>query len=309
MGDIPTSGMIGLGNMGGRIARRMRDASYPILGFDVSAAQRDKSGIPTTSSLAELVQQVDVIFFSLPDSRVIEKVVYGDEGVFDHCHEGQIVVDLSTAAPSSSVKIHDDLLSKGVAFIDAGISGGASAAEKGTLTIMAGGSMEALDRVRPLLDSFSTNVYHMGRPGLGHVAKLLNNFLNGISLAATAEVMVAARKAHLDLRQFLDVVNHSSGVNFATLHRFPHIIEGDYLEGGLTNNLMAKDLMAYLDLVRQLEVTSLVGPSCLGAFHLAAALGYGDQISNRVVDAIGDLAGGIRITETAAARVPEGRNA
>ena len=309
MSDIPTSGMIGLGNMGGRIARRMRDASYPILGFDVSAAQRDKSGIPTTSSLAELVQQVDVIFFSLPDSRVIEKVVYGEDGVVENCHEGQIVVDLSTAAPSSSVTIHHDLLSKGVAFIDAGISGGASAAEKGTLTIMAGGSAEALDRVRPLLASFSTSVYHMGRPGLGHVAKLLNNFLNGISLAATAEVMVAARKAHLDLRQFLDVVNHSSGVNFATLNRFPHIIEGDYLEGGLTNNLMAKDLMLYLDLVRQLEVTSLVGPSCLGAFHLAAALGYGDQISNRVVDAIGDIAGGIRINETATTRVPEGRNA
>jgi 3-hydroxyisobutyrate dehydrogenase len=108
-------------------------------------------------------------------------------------------------------------------------------------------------------------------------------------------VMVAARKANLDLAQFLDVVNHSSGVNFATLNRFPRIVEGDYLEGGLTSNLMAKDVQLYLDLVRGLEVTSLAGPSCLGAFHLAAALGYGDQISNRVVDAIGDLAGGVRL--------------
>ena len=70
-----------------------------------------------------------------------------------------------------------------------------------------------------------------GSERLGHTAKLLNNFLNGVSLAATAEVMVAARKAGLDLRTFLDVVNHSSGVNFATLNRFPQIIEGDYLEG------------------------------------------------------------------------------
>ena len=100
----------------------------------------------------------------------------------------------------------------------------------------------------PILETFSSRVYHMGPSGAGHVAKLLNNFLNGISLAATAEVMVAARKADLDLAQFLDVVNHSSGVNFATLNRFPRIVEGDYLEGGLTSELMAKDVRLYLEL-------------------------------------------------------------
>jgi 3-hydroxyisobutyrate dehydrogenase len=135
----------------------------------------------------------------------------------------------------------------------------------------------------------------MGASGSGHVAKLINNFLNAVSLAATAEAMVAARKAGLDLRQLLDVVNASSGVNFATLNRFPRIVEGDYLEGGLTSDLMAKDVMLYLDLVRELGVTSLNGPPCLAAFHLAAALGYGEQISNRVVDALGDIAGGVRI--------------
>ena len=162
---------------------------------------------------------------------------------------------------------------------------------------MAGGSEEALEAVRPILETFASRVYHMGAPGSGHVAKLLNNFLNGISLAATAEVMVAARKAGLDLGQLLDVLNNSSGVNFATLNRFPRIVEGDYLEGGLTSNLMAKDVQLYLDLVRQLEITSLAGPSCLGAFHLAAALGYGDQISNRVVDALGDISGDVRLQD------------
>jgi 3-hydroxyisobutyrate dehydrogenase-like beta-hydroxyacid dehydrogenase len=162
---------------------------------------------------------------------------------------------------------------------------------------MAGGSEQALDAARPFLETFSSRVYHMGAPGSGHVAKLLNNFLNGISLAATAEVMVAARRAGLDLEQFLEVVNSSSGVNFATINRFPRIVKGDYLEGGLTSNLMAKDIQLYLDLVRRLEVTSVTGPSCLGAFHLAAALGYGDQISNRVVDALGDLSGGVRLQD------------
>src|SRR5207248_1508313 len=133
-------------------------------------------------------------------------------------------VDLSTTSPTSSVGIHDELASIGVAFLDAGISGGAKGAEAGTLTLMVGGDAQALERVRPLLQRFSARIFHMGPSGSGHTAKLLNNFLNGISLAATAEVMVAARKVGLDLERFLDVLNASSGVNFATLNRFPSIV-------------------------------------------------------------------------------------
>jgi 3-hydroxyisobutyrate dehydrogenase len=290
MSDRAHSGMIGLGNMGGRIARRIHGAGLAVTGFDVDPGQAGRSGVPTTGSLAELVGGARVVFLSLPDSRVVESVVYGEDGLLAACGHGQIVVDLSTSAPSSTVKIHADLAERGVELVDAGISGG-------SLTIMAGGSEQALDTARPFLETFSSRVYHMGAPGSGHVAKLLNNFLNGISLAATAEVMVAARKAGLDLAQFLDVVNNSSGVNFATLNRFPRIVQGDYLEGGLTSNLMAKDIQLYLDLARRLEVTSVAGPSCLGAFHLAAALGYGEQISNRVVDALGDLSGGVRLQD------------
>ncbi|HKE77825.1 MAG TPA: NAD(P)-dependent oxidoreductase [Solirubrobacteraceae bacterium] len=288
-----TVGVVGLGNMGGRIARRIVDGGERVVGYDADSARPAAAGAEAAGSLAELAAATDVVLLSLPDSTVIEAVMADLEG---ELREGQVVVDLSTAAPSSTRAIHDRLAPR-VAYLDAGISGGAAAAEAGTLTVMVGGSEEALDTVRPVLAHFAKHVHHMGASGSGHVTKLLNNFLNGISLAATAEVMVAGRKAGLDLRKLLEVVNASSGVNFATLNRFPRIVEGDYLEGGLTSDLMAKDLMLYLDLVRELEVTSLNGPPCLAAFHLAAALGYGDQISNRVVDALGDIAGGVRIQE------------
>jgi 3-hydroxyisobutyrate dehydrogenase len=292
-----TSGMIGLGNMGGRIARRIRGSGRSVLGYDRSEAQAAASTISLATSIADLADAVDVIFLSLPDSRVVEDVVFGNGGLIETARAGQVVVDLSTAAPGSTVRIHAALRERDVPFVDAGVSGGAAAAEKGTLSIMAGGSKHALDTAMPILETFSAHVYHMGPSGSGHIAKLLNNFLNGISLAATAEVMVAAKRADLDLAQFLDVVNHSSGVNFATLNRFPRIIEGDYLEGGLTNALMAKDIRLYLEYLLQIEVTSFTGAACLGVFHLAGALGYGDQISNRVVDAIGDVAGGVRIQQ------------
>jgi 3-hydroxyisobutyrate dehydrogenase-like beta-hydroxyacid dehydrogenase len=262
------------------------------VGFDLDASRAADAGARAFASLAEVASAADVVLLSLPDSNAIEAVVDAIEG---DLRAGQVVVDLSTAAPGSTVAIHERLAARGVAYVDAGISGGAAGAEAGTLTIMAGGEAEALDAVRPVLAHFAAAVHHMGASGSGHVAKLINNFLNAVSLAATAEAMIAGRKAGLDLPQLLEVINASSGVNFATLNRFPKIVEGDYLEGGLTSDLMAKDVMLYLDLVRELGVTSLNGPPCLAAFHLAAALGYGDQISNRVVDALGDIAGGVRV--------------
>jgi 3-hydroxyisobutyrate dehydrogenase len=290
-------GFVGLGNMGGRITRRIVAAGYSVLGYDVDPTRAAASGAASAVSPAAVAEKTDIVILSLPESPVVEAVVLGDDGILGAARPGQVVVDLSTSSPSSTLELHRRLDERGVDFVDAGISGGAAAAEQGSLTIMAGGAEAALDRVRPVLDTFSARVFHMGASGAGHTAKLLNNFLNGISLAATAEVMVAARKAGLELRTFLDVLNNSSGVNFATLNRFPRIVDGDYLEGGLTGNLMLKDLRLYAELARELDVRTTTAAGCIEAFELAAELGYGEQISNRVVDAIGDASGGVRLQE------------
>jgi 3-hydroxyisobutyrate dehydrogenase len=288
-------GMIGVGNMGGRMGRRLADAGWVVHAFDVSAERIRASGAVPAASVAELAAACDVILLSLPDSKVIEGVVRGEDGLLARARAGQVVVDLSTSSPASTRVLHSEFAAQGAAFLDAGISGGAAAAAAGTLTLMVGGDAAALDRVRPALEAFSARIHHMGPSGAGHVAKVLNNFLNGVTLAATAEVMVAGKKAGLDLAQLLEVINSSSGVSFASLNRFPHIIKGDYLEGGLSGRLMAKDLRLYVDLAEQLDVASLVGPATLTAFQVSNALGYGDDISNRVVDAFGDLAGGVRV--------------
>jgi 3-hydroxyisobutyrate dehydrogenase-like beta-hydroxyacid dehydrogenase len=215
--------------------------------------------------------------------------------VIEALRGGQVLVDLSTSSPTSTRVLAERLGGLGVEFLDAGISGGAAAAEKAALTLMVGGDEAVLDRVRPVLDLIATNIFYCGPSGSGHTAKVLNNFLNAVSLAATAEVMVAAKKDGLDLKVFLDVLNVSSGVNFATLNRFPKIITGDYLKGGLSNGLMAKDISLYLDLVGALGVSSLNAAGPMASFGLALQLGYGDQISNTVVDAIGDVSGGVRL--------------
>jgi 3-hydroxyisobutyrate dehydrogenase len=291
-------GFIGLGNMGGRMTRRLVAAGHPVLGFDPIAGRAQAAGATAAASVQDVVAGSDVVLLSLPDSSVIEPVVRGEDGVLAAGRPGQIVVDLSTAAPSSSIKLHAELATRSIEFLDAGISGGADGAEHGTLTIMVGGSAAALHKIAWVLQPIAAKVVHMGAPGAGHTTKVLNNFLNAVSLAATAEVMLAAKKAGLDLDQVLDVFNSSSGVNFATRNRFPHIVHGDYLEGGLTGALMTKDINLYVARVAELGVPSLQAAGPLAAFGLAISLGYRDQISNRVVDALGDLADGIRLHDT-----------
>lgn len=288
-------GFIGLGNMGGRITRRIVDGGHPVRGFDLDATRAAAAGAVPAASVKEVVDDSDVVLLSLPDSKAVEAAVRGDGGMLGASRAGQIVVDLSTAAPGSTVRLHAAFAERGAEYLDAGISGGAAAAEKGTLTIMAGGSAAALEQLGWLFELFASRVFPMGESGAGHTAKLLNNFLNAVSLAATAEVMVAGRKAGLDLATLLEALNAGSGVNFATRNRFPRIIEGDYLEGGLTGALMMKDVVLYVDHLHELGVPSLNAAGPMASFGLANSTGYADLISNRVVDALGDIAGGIRL--------------
>ncbi|SFD95664.1 NAD(P)-dependent oxidoreductase [Methylobacterium sp. 13MFTsu3.1M2] len=288
-------GFIGLGNMGGRMTRRLTGAGIDVVGFDTDREAAARWGATDAGSIAAVVGETDVVLMSLPDSKVVERVVLGAGGVLAGCRDGQIVVDLSTASASSTRRIAAALAERGVAYVDAGISGGAAAAEKGTLTLMVGGDPAVIDRLGWVFAPIAQKVVVMGGSGAGHTTKLLNNFLNAVSLAATAEVMVAGRKAGLDLHRLLEVLNASSGVNFATLNRFPKIVDGDYLEGGLTGKLMTKDVVLYTDLLHELGVASLNASGPMASFGLATALGYGDVISNRVVDAIGDVSGGVRL--------------
>jgi 3-hydroxyisobutyrate dehydrogenase len=302
-------GFVGLGNMGGRMTRRLVAAGLPVVGYDLRAGQAEAVGATAAETLGELCAGTDVVLLSLPDSKAVEAVVLGarpeSDGLLSFARPGQVIIDLSTAAPSSTRRIHAALAERGVQYLDAGISGGAAAAEKGTLTIMVGGSAAALESARWVLGPIAAKVVLMGGSGAGHSTKLLNNFLNAVTLAATAEVMVAARKAGLDLAAVLDVINSSSGMSFASTNRFPHIIAGDYLEGGLTSNLMTKDVVAYVDHARELGVPCLGAAGPLAAFGAAANLGYGELISNRVVDAIGDLAGGVRLYDPETRPDPE----
>ncbi|GGL32511.1 NAD(P)-dependent oxidoreductase [Phycicoccus endophyticus] len=295
-----TVGFVGVGHMGSRMIRCLAAAGFDVVAYDRSAEALASLPVTALESPEQVAATgVDVVLLSLPDSRAVEDVVRGPQGLAGGLAEGAVVVDLTTSAPETTVALHEHLGRQGVRFLDAGVSGGAAAAAKGTLTLMVGAAAddEVLTRLAPVFDAIARAVFPLGRPGAGHAAKILNNFLNAVNLSASAEVFVAAARSGLDLHVFLEAVNASSGANWATLNRFPALLTGDYLEGGLSSALMMKDLLLYAEHVGRVGVPSLHLSGPVAAFGTALQTGRADQISNRVVDALGDLADGVRLSQ------------
>ncbi|QEC50760.1 NAD(P)-dependent oxidoreductase [Baekduia soli] len=292
---MPSIAMIGLGNMGSRMGGRLRDAGHVVHGSDVVDGRAAQLGLEPAAGTGAATAAADIVLLSLPSDAAIATAMAGPDGVIGAARPGQLVIDLSTATPGNAARWERELEARGAAFLDAGISGGPGGADAGTLTLMVGGRAELIERAQGVFDVIGSRVFHCGAAGAGHATKVVNNYLNGMNLAATAEALVVGVKAGLDPRQLLEVINASTGANWASEHRFPRIVEGDYIEGGLTNALMAKDLDLYLGLADALDVPAALGAACRTTFTVAMATGYRDRVSNTVVDAIGDLAGGVRV--------------
>jgi 3-hydroxyisobutyrate dehydrogenase-like beta-hydroxyacid dehydrogenase len=287
--------LVGLGNMGGRMGRRLVDAGHEVHGYDVRGERAAELGFTPAASPAAAVRTADVVLLSLPSDAAIVEAMTGVDGVLDALTAGQIAVDLSTASPALARRWAPACAQRGAAFVDCGISGGPGGAEAGTLTLMVGGDAAVIDRLSDVFEVIGGAVFRCGGTGAGHTAKIVNNFLNGVNLAASAEAMVVGVKGGMDPRLLVDVIRASTGTNWVMENRMPRIVEGDYVPGGLTSALMAKDLDLYLGLASGADATTLMGSACRGAFAVAMATGYRDQTSTHIVDALGDLAGGVRV--------------
>ena len=160
---------------------------------------------------------------------------------------------------------------------------------------MVGGEVDTLEEIRATLDCFAANIFYMRGQRRGAHGQAAEQLPQRRLAGGDGRGHGRREESRPGPRVLLDIINASSGVNFATLNRFPKIIPGDYLKGGLTNTLMMKDVDALHRPGRQLGVASLNASGPLASFGLAKALGYADEISNTVVDAIGDVSGGVRL--------------
>jgi 3-hydroxyisobutyrate dehydrogenase len=245
---------IGLGNMGGPMALNLHKAGHTLSAFDLSkeaCAKFAADGLPIAASAAATLEGAEVVVSMLPASAHVEGLYLGGNGqpgILEKIAPGTLVIDSSTIAAATSRKVAEAAAKRGVAVIDAPVSGGTGGAIAGTLTFMVGGSEADLERARPVLEKMGANIFHAGAAGAGQTAKICNNMLLGILMIGTSEAIALGVANGLDPKVLSEIMRRSSGGNWALekYNPLPGVMEAapasKNYAGGFGTDLMLKDL-------------------------------------------------------------------
>jgi 3-hydroxyisobutyrate dehydrogenase len=242
-------GFIGLGNMGGGMAANLAKAGHDVRAFDLSAEALDRAkaaGCLPVESAAEAAQDAEIIVTMLPAGKHVAQVY--EESLFDNAPGTALLIDCSTIDVATAKEVAAAAKARGIAAVDAPVSGGIAAANAGTLTFMVGGPESAFQRAEPILEKMGKAVIHAGGAGAGQAAKICNNMLLGASMVATCETFLLAQKLGLDPQTFYDIASKASGQNWSMTSYCPlpgvgpeSPADRDY-QGGFATALMLKDL-------------------------------------------------------------------
>lgn len=255
-----TVAFIGLGMMGKPMATRLIGAGYMLRVFDLSQqAMSDfvgaNPGAIATASAKACAQGADALVTMLTDGKIVRRALLeGADPAADGLSKEAILVDMSSSAPVGTVELGKALAERGLAMIDAPVSGGVRRAIDGSLAIIAGGAADHVERCKPLLLAMGKTVFHTGAIGSGHAVKALNNYLSATSLLSMCEALIVGEKFGLDPAVLVDVFNSSSGMSNSTQVKGRQFIVPRNYAAGFTMALMAKDLRTAADLAQQLDV-------------------------------------------------------
>jgi 3-hydroxyisobutyrate dehydrogenase len=250
-------GFVGIGNMGRPMSANLAKAGFPLTLYDASpdAARAHAAGIGVAAAgtLADLGAACDVIVTMLPNGRIVRDVML-DGGLAAALPPGALLIDMSSSDPIGSRDLGPALAALRVDFVDAPVSGAVPRAISGTLTIMLGSDDPALSqRAKPVLMAMGNRVFETGSLGTGHAMKALNNFVAAAGFAAVAEALILAGRFGLDPKVAVEIMNVSTGRNFATENVFAqHVLSGDFATG-FALGLLAKDVGIAAGLSRALD--------------------------------------------------------
>jgi len=254
-------GFVGLGTMGWPMSANIARGGYHVVGLDADPdlAQRWATERGQTAATGpEAFADVDVVVTMLPNGAVVRKAIL-DGGIADALPDGAVVMDMSSAEPSATLSLAPELEQRGVALVDAPVSGARPKAIDGTLTIMLGGEDEAvIDKVTPILETMSANIFRTGPLGSGHAMKALNNYVGGAGFVAACEALVVGTKFGLDPAVMIDIINVSTGRNFTTQVAAPNEILPRRFASGFSLALFTKDIGIAADLADELGVEAPV---------------------------------------------------
>jgi 3-hydroxyisobutyrate dehydrogenase-like beta-hydroxyacid dehydrogenase len=274
-------GLIGVGLMGHGIAKNLVTKGHWLM----VKANRNRATLPDllaagareAATDAEVAQAADIVLVCVTGSPQVEDIVYGKTGLLSAAREGLMVVDTSTSEPQSTERIRRDFAARGVRFVDAPMARTPKEAEEGRLNMMVGAEPDDFERLKPVLQAFCENIFHVGPPGTGHVLKLVNNMLAMSQAAAIAEAVAVASRAGLPLQKLYEVVS-AGGVNSGIFQ----MMVGRMLQGDLSGLKFSiangqKDLGYYLRLAEPLPSARRVAEAAHQAFVQASGMGLSDQ--------------------------------
>jgi 2-hydroxy-3-oxopropionate reductase len=284
-------GFIGLGVMGKPMARRLVEAGRDVVVHNRSAPAVEElraAGARSAASPREVAAACDVIVTMLPDSPDVERVVLGDDGVLAGARAGALIVDMSTVSAALARRIHEAAAARGVASIDAPVSGGEQGAINGTLSIMCGGDAAAIERARPLLELLGAAIVHVGPAGSGQIVKACNQIVVGGTLQAVGEALVLGAKAGVAPQAIIDALRGGAARCWALEVRGPNMVRGDF-DPGFRSALHQKDLDLALGEARAVGVALPLTAMVNQLFCSMKATGRGDFDHSGLITLLEDL--------------------
>jgi len=286
-------GVVGLGAMGLPMAKNLLRKSFNVTVFDVRNEPTkilEALGAKVARSPREVGAASSIALTSLPSSRQVEDVVLGENGLIAGMSKGGVIVDTSTIDPAVSKKLADKCQKRGIAMLDAPVSGGTLGAEKGNLSIMVGGDKDSVDRCMDVFRAVGLNIYHVGPVGAGQVFKLINNMLVAVNLVGVSEGLVLASKAGVDLELLYSVLKTSAGNSWALEQKFQKMAKDDFTPG-FRVWLQHKDLALAMNLASQLGASLPVTSLACQMYEAAKATGLEDLDHSAVVKVLQRLSG------------------
>ena len=278
--------VIGVGNMGGRMGRRLLAAGYPLTISDPSlelVAALVAEGAVAAASAAEAAREADLVILSLPTPAIVEAVVTGEQGVLRTARPGTTVIDMSTGDPGTARRVEATCRAAGVNFLDAPVSRGVMGAEKGTLLIMVGGDEEVLEASRPVLSVLGSEIIHVGGPGSGQVVKLCNNMLSAINMQALGEVLVTGVKAGVGLEVLARVLTAGTGGSWGLSNHLPATIFAGDDGTRFALELMHKDVWLFMRAAEEQGLATPLAATAAQTLRMAKSGGLGPRDYSAIV--------------------------
>jgi 2-hydroxy-3-oxopropionate reductase len=286
-------GFIGLGVMGEPMARNLLDAGHPLVVHSRSPEPVEAladAGAERAETPREVAERADVVITMLPDSPAVETVVLReDDGVLAGASEGNLLIDMSTIHPTVSVAVAEAAADRGVAALDAPVSGGDVGAQKGELSIMVGGDEAAFERARPIFDVLGKTIVRVGDAGAGQVVKACNQVVVGITIAAVSEALVLGEKAGVDPELILDVLGGGLAQNKVMEMRRSNFLEHDFTPG-FRIDLHHKDLNIALESGDAYGVPLPVTGLVLQQMRALRAQGHGGDDHSGLIQLVEEMA-------------------